>query len=77
MADNHAAEGGIDDNVFVYMGGDQEVPEDVTHAIVDRSVDTIRARAFMNCRHLISLEMHDGVKIIEHGSFEGVPLSEA
>ena len=25
-----------DDDVFIYMGGDQEVPEDVTHARVHK-----------------------------------------
>ena len=68
MAD-HAAEGD-DNDVFIYMGGDQVVPRDVTHAIVDRSVDTITRRAFYNCRRLVSIEMHDDVKIIEVGAFE-------
>jgi hypothetical protein len=35
------ADDGGDDNVFVYMGGNQEVPEGVTRAVVDPSVDTI------------------------------------
>jgi len=30
------ADGG--DNVFVYLGGEQEVPRNVTHVIIDRSV---------------------------------------
>ena len=66
MADN----GNNNDNVFVYMGGDQEVPEDVTHAIVDPSVDTIRRKAFFKCRHLLSIKMHDGVKFIEEIAFQ-------
>jgi len=66
-----AEEGGNNnDNVFIYMGGDQEVPRDVTHAVVDRSVDTISAWAFGNRRQLASIEMHDGVKLIEDGAFE-------
>ncbi len=69
MADQ-AVEGAGDNDVFVYMGGNQRVPRDVTHAIVDRSVDTIRRRAFANCRSLVSLEMHDDVKIIEVGALE-------
>ena len=61
---------GNNNNVFfVYMGGDQEVPEDVTHAIFDRSVDTIRAKAFHFCTHLLSIVMHDGVKLIEEDAF--------
>src|SRR6056300_352409 len=72
MAD-HAAEGGDnndDDDVFVYMGGNQRVPRDVTHAIVDPSVDTIRRKAFHWCERLVSIEMHDDVKVIEVGAFE-------
>ena len=61
-------DGGGND-VFVYMGGDHRVPRDVTHAIVDRSVDTIRQRAFYNRRNLVSVEMHDGVKLIEEYAF--------
>ncbi len=57
------------DDVFVYMGGDQVVPWDVTRAVVDPSVDTIRARAFFKCRHLESIKMHDGVKTIQFQAF--------
>ena len=28
-----AADGG--DDIFVYLGGDQEVPDEITHAIID------------------------------------------
>jgi hypothetical protein len=63
-----ADEGG-DDDVFIYMGGDQEVPEGVTRAIVDPSVDTIRARAFYNCGQLVSIKIHDGVGTIEEEAF--------
>ena len=45
------------------------MPEDVTHIIVDRSVDNIRWRAFQRCRRLMSIEIHDDVKIIEVGAF--------
>jgi hypothetical protein len=67
MADH--ADDGDNNDVFIYMGG--EVPlhlrGTITHAIVDRSVKIISAWAFMRCRNLVSLEMHDGVEII--GSF--------
>jgi hypothetical protein len=67
MADN----GNNNNNdVFIYRGGDQEVPRDVTHAIVDPSVDNIRRKAFFECRHLVSLEMHDEVKIIERQAIQ-------
>ena len=58
-------------DVFVYTG--DCVPNDVIHAIVDPSVDTIRRRAFQNCTRLQSIAMHAGVKIIEHGAFRNCP----
>jgi hypothetical protein len=58
-------------DVFVYTG--DCVPNDVIHAIVDPSVDTIRRRAFQNCTLLESIAMHAGVKIIEHGAFRNCP----
>ncbi len=67
MADN----GDNNDDVFVYMGGDQEVPWDATHVRVHKSVKIIRARAFFGCRNLVSIEMHDGVEIIEEAAFAG------
>jgi hypothetical protein len=64
MADN----GNNNNNVIVYMGGDQRVPRDVTRAIVDPSVDTITREAFRSCTDLLSIVMHDGVKLIEEGA---------
>ena len=79
MADNHSgsslllAEGNVGDNTFVYQGGDQEVPEDVTHVIIDRSVKIIPERAFYQRinSYLVSMEMHDGVERIERQVFDG------
>ena len=65
MADH--AEGG--NNVFVYMGGNQRVPRNVTHVRVHKSVKIIRRRAFDDCIYLVSIEMHDGVEIIEPYAF--------
>jgi len=76
------ADDGDDEDVYVYMGGDQEVPDDpfdvirirvhgeipehlrhtITHVRVHKSVKVIRLEAFMFCRNLVSIEMHDGVK---------------
>jgi hypothetical protein len=67
---DHAEDGGGDNgDVFIYMGGDQFVPEDVTHVRVHKSVKTIRHGAFQQCRKLVSIEMHDGVKIIKGCAF--------
>jgi hypothetical protein len=61
------ADGG--DNIFVYIGGEQEVPEDVTHVCIDRSVKNIPARAFYNRGSLVSVEMHDGIETVEKEAF--------
>ena len=59
------------DDIFVYLGGEQVVPDGVTHAIIDPSVNTVRRRAFTNRRHLISVIFHDGVEIVEQEAFDG------
>jgi len=63
------ADGG--DNIFVYMGGEQEVPDDVTHVIIDRSVKIILRAAFARRRRLVSVNMHDEVGKIEEDAFCG------
>ena len=50
-----------DDDVFVYMGGDQQVPDRVRRARIHISVKKIRARAFYGRYHLIYVEFHDGI----------------
>jgi hypothetical protein len=65
-----ADDGGVVD-IFVYLGGQQEVPEDVTHVRIDRSVKIIPARAFVGHRSLVSVETHDGIEKIEDDAFEG------
>jgi len=61
------ADGG--DNIFVYLGGEQEVPDDVRRIVIDRSVKIIPDRAFDERRRLISVEMHDGVEIVGRWAF--------
>ena len=65
MAEVH----GDDDNIFVYMGGDQQVPDGVRRARIHKSVKIVRARAFYNRRRLIYVEFHDGIEIIEENAF--------
>jgi hypothetical protein len=57
-----------DDDIFVYMGGEQEVPRDVRRAKIDESIDTIPRYAFMDCRQLIEVEGHDRLKKIEYSA---------
>ena len=59
---------------FVYRGGKQQVPLNVTHAIVDENVTFIRRDAFRghlssHRRRLVWIVMHEGVKIIEEDAF--------
>ncbi len=57
------------DDIFVYLGGEQEVPDEITHAIIDPSVNIIRIGAFRNRRQLMSVIFHDGVEIVEEWAF--------
>jgi hypothetical protein len=74
MAEEHAAAVGINNlppnNIFVYTG-EQDVPFDVTHVRIDRSVKIIPARAFYRRANLVSVETHDGIEKIEQGAFYG------
>jgi len=58
-------------NTFLYLGGEQEVPFDVTHVIIDRSVKIIPSRAFYQRMNMVSVETHGGLEKIEKGAFQG------
>eukprot|EP00984_Skeletonema_dohrnii_P007072 scaffold2531_cov126-Skeletonema_dohrnii-CCMP3373.AAC.3 len=59
------AEAHDDDEIFVYMGGDQEVPNDVVRVRIDKSIKIIPRRAFDGLESLIDVEFHDGIERIE------------
>ena len=63
-----------DDEIFVYMGGNQQVPEHIRRAKIHISVKIIRENVFFKCKHLIYVEFHDGVEIIEEWAFYRCPL---
>ena len=67
------AEDGDQNDVFVYMGGSvpQHLRGTIIHVRVHKSVKIITRDAFINCRNLVSIEMHDGVEIIEEAAFWG------
>jgi hypothetical protein len=67
MEDNNQLDG--EEDVFVYMGGEQEVPHDVIRAKIDESIDTILAEAFAECEQLTEVEGHNQLKKIEHSAF--------
>eukprot|EP00986_Skeletonema_menzelii_P013886 scaffold8585_cov159-Skeletonema_menzelii.AAC.2 len=58
-----------DDEIFVYMGGDQRVPNGVRRARIHKSVKIVPREAFYNRHQLISVEFHDDIKIIEERAF--------
>ena len=69
-----AAEAQGDDEIFVYMGGNQQVPDGVRRARIHKSVKIVLRRAFYYRRQLISVEFHDGVEVIEEEAFDGCRL---
>ena len=78
MADNHLLNGdndGVDgdDDIFVYTGGDQQVPRDVKRVRIAENVDTIPERTFYDCDQLIEVEGHNRLKKIEHDAFNNCP----
>jgi len=60
-----------DDDIFVYMGGDQRVPDGVRRARIHKSVKIVPKRAFYKRRQLIYVEFHDDIEIIEECAFWG------
>eukprot|EP00984_Skeletonema_dohrnii_P013284 scaffold5477_cov75-Skeletonema_dohrnii-CCMP3373.AAC.5 len=59
------ADGGRD--VFVYRGG--RAPLDVTRARIDKSVEEIEDGAFGDCKHLVQVETHDGIRKVGRSAF--------
>jgi hypothetical protein len=53
------------DEIFVYMGGEQEVPRDVRRVRIDKSVQIIPRRAFSYREFLFYVLFHDEIEIIE------------
>eukprot|EP00984_Skeletonema_dohrnii_P013105 scaffold5400_cov105-Skeletonema_dohrnii-CCMP3373.AAC.5 len=69
------AEAHEDDDIFVYMGGDQVVPDDVVRVRIDKSVKIFPARhsnvvAFASCWQLTDLDLPEGLETIEQRAFQ-------
>jgi hypothetical protein len=70
LYDNTMAELAAEENdIFVYLGGEQEVPGNVKHVVIDKSVTIIPVRAFWNRTKLVSIKFHDKIEKIEGGAF--------
>ena len=53
---------------FVYAG-QEHVPDGVIRVLVQPSIKVIHARAFRRHSRLMSVELHDGVEVIEKEAF--------
>jgi hypothetical protein len=73
LNDNNNGDDGVggDEVIFVYTGGEQQVPLDVERVRIAENVDTILAFAFRDCELLIEVEGHDKIKKIEAYTFAG------
>ena len=69
MADNHQLNDVGGDNIFVYTGGEQEVPRDVKRVRIAENVDTILARTFQHCAQLIEVKGRNKLNKIEKFAF--------
>ena len=63
---DHADED-YDGDIYIYRGG--RAPQHVTHARIDKSVDEVEDDAFWNCRHLVQVDTHDGLRKIGKNAF--------
>ena len=61
----------FDGNIFIYRGGQQVVPQHVTHVRIDKSVDEIEDNAFLDRVHLVQVDSHDGLRKIGKWAFRG------
>ena len=73
LNDNNNDGVGGGDDIFVYTGGDQEVPRDVKRVRIAENVDTIPRLVFSQCEELIEVKGHKKMKKIEEGAFNNCP----
>jgi len=73
MADHELLLNGVgdDDVIFMYTGGEQEVPRNVKRVRIAENIGTILANAFQGCQQLIEVEGHDKLKKIKEYAFNG------
>ena len=62
----------LDDDAanFVY-NGQENVPDGVIRVKIHPFIKVIRARAFFRPTRLMSVELHDGLEVIEEQAFQG------
>ena len=67
MAD-HAEDDFFDGDIFIYRRG-RQIPQHVTHVLIDESVDEIEDDAFYECRRLVQVDTHDGLRTVGKRAF--------
>ena len=72
LLNNNNGVGG-DDDVFVYTGGEQQVPRDVKRVRIAENIDTIPESIFEHCAQLIEVEGHNKLNKIEEWAFNNCP----
>jgi hypothetical protein len=65
--------GGGGDDIFVYTGGEQQVPRDVKRVRIAENVDSVLQAAFRGCQQLIEVEGHNKLKKIKEYAFSDCP----
>ena len=71
MADNQLGnDNGDGDDIFVYVGGDQEIPRDVKRVHIAENVDTVPREVFLRCEQLVEVVGHNKLKKIERLAFD-------
>jgi hypothetical protein len=73
LNDNDNGDGGVGDDgdIFVYVGGEQQVPRDVKRVRIAENIDIILEGRFDGCEQLIEVEGHNKLKIIKEYAFYG------
>jgi hypothetical protein len=58
-------------SVFLYTGQSKEdIPRRLVHVKVDPSVNVIEDATFKSCRHLVLVELHEGLECIKKWAFD-------
>ena len=60
----------LDNAVYFIYTGQEDVPDNVIHIRIHTSIGVIRVRAFFQRERLISVEFHNGVKVIKEKAFK-------
>ena len=60
----------MDSNIYLYSGQDKsEIPYNIAHVRCDSSVTEIPESLFKGCRHLVTVELNEGLKVIGKKAF--------